>query len=114
MSAAEAGVLMTIESEISHGTATVSIIGELDLVTAPLLSEYLAPILRGKPRRLILDLSRTDFIDCGSARLIACAGRALPPGQRPVIRGPRQGVRKVFRLTGLDAYCEIEGVEIGS
>jgi anti-sigma B factor antagonist len=99
---------MTIESETSQGVTTVSILGELDLVTAPQLSEYLAPILRGQPRRLILDLSRTDFIDCGSARLIACAGRALPSGQRLVVRGPRPCVRKVFQLTGLDAYCDIE------
>lgn len=105
---------MTIESETSHGTTTVLIAGELDLATAPLLSEYLAPILRGKPRRLILDLSRTDFIDCASARLIAGAGRWLPPGERPVIRGSRPGVRKVFSLTGLEAYCVIEGVETGS
>jgi anti-sigma B factor antagonist len=98
---------MTIESETSHGTTTILISGELDLLTAPQLSEYLAPILRSRPRRLILDLSRTDFIDCGSARLIADAGRLLPPGERLVIRGPSKPVRRVFQLTGLDAYCEI-------
>jgi anti-anti-sigma regulatory factor len=53
-------------------------------------------------------LARTDFIDCGSARLIAAAGRSLPEGQRPVIRRPGPGVRRIFELTGLDALCEIE------
>jgi anti-anti-sigma factor len=98
-----------IESQIRNGTVTVFIGGELDLTTAPLLQEHLVPILHARPRRLIFDLSGTDFIDCCSARLIADAGRELPPGQRPVIRHPRPGVRKVFQLTGLDAYCEIEG-----
>jgi anti-anti-sigma factor len=105
---------MTIESHSSHGTATVLISGELDLVTMPFLCDELTAILRSRPRRLIVDLSRTDFIDCGSARMIADIGRLLPPGQRPVIRGPRPGVRRVFQLTGLDAYCEIEGVGSGS
>jgi anti-anti-sigma factor len=105
---------MTIESHSSHGTTTVLISGELDLVTMPFLCEELSAILRGRPRRLIVDLSRTEFIDCGCARLIADIGRMLPAGQRPVIRGPRPGVRRVFQLTGLDAYCEIEGVGSGS
>ncbi len=105
---------MTIESHSSHGTTTVFISGELDLVTMPFLCEELTAILRGRPRRLIVDLSRTDFIDCGSARLIADTGRLLPPGQRPVIRDPRPAVRRVFQLAGLDAYCEIEGVGSGS
>jgi anti-anti-sigma factor len=97
-----------IESQTGDGTATIVIRGELDLVVTPLLCEHLAQILRAKPQRLILDLSRTQFIDCGSARIIADAGRLLPPGQRPVIRRPTPGVRRVFRLTGLDARCEIE------
>jgi anti-anti-sigma factor len=97
-----------IESRTGDGTATLFISGDLDLVTMPLLCEHLAQVLRGKPRRLILDLSRTEFIDCGSARVIADTGRLLPPGQRPVIRRPPPGVRRVFLLTGLDARCEVE------
>jgi anti-anti-sigma factor len=97
-----------IESRTGDGSVTVYIGGELDLVTTPLLCEHLAQVLAAKPRRLIIDLSRTQFIDCGSARVIADTGRLLPPGQRPVIRGSQPGVRRVFRLTGLDARCEIE------
>jgi anti-anti-sigma factor len=97
-----------IESQRSHGTATVVISGELDLVAMPALRAHLAAILRVPPRRLIVDLSGTRFIDCGSARLIARAGRSLPPGQLPVIRRPSPFVRRVFQLTGLDALCEIE------
>lgn len=99
-----------IESRSSHGTTTVVVSGELDLLSVPCLREHLAAVLRGGGAgRLVLDLSGTDFIDCGSAREIADAGRLLPPGQRPVIRAPRPAVRRVFQLTGLDAYCEIEG-----
>jgi anti-anti-sigma factor len=98
-----------ITVDAGPGTTTVFIGGQLDLVTMPFLSEQLARVLVKRPRRLVLDLTRTEFLDCGSARLIAATGRSLPPGQRPVIRCPAPGVRRVFELTGLDADCEIEG-----
>jgi anti-anti-sigma factor len=92
--------LITIEVERVPGAATVVVRGELDLVTMPLLADQLALISRDKPERLVFDLAGTSFIDCGSARLIAGAGRWLPPGRPPVIRRPSPGVRRVLELTG--------------
>jgi anti-anti-sigma factor len=99
-----------IEIAVDAGpeTTTVFIRGELDLVTMPFLAEQLTTVLEKMPGRLVLDLSRTGFVDCGSARLLAATGRSLPAGQRPVIRRPSPGVRRIFELTGLDADCEIE------
>lgn len=98
---------MTVELEFKHGMATVMISGELDLITMPLLSERLSLILRQKPQQLILDMARTSFLDCGSARLIVGAGHLLPGG-RLVIRHPSRAVRRILELTGLDADCQIE------
>ena len=91
------------------GATTVFIRGELDLVTMPVLAEHLTRALRGNPERLVLDMAATDFMDCGSARLIAEASRSLPEGRCLVIRRPGRGVRRILELTGLDAYCEIDG-----
>ncbi len=90
------------------GTTTIVIRGELDLVTMPVFAERLTLALRGNPERLVLDLAATDFMDCGSARLIAGAARSLPEGGRLVIRRPGRRVRRILELTGLDAYCEID------
>ena len=98
-----------IEVEVSPGTTTVFISGELDLATMPFVSEQLTLVRQTRPERLVLDLTRTGFLDCGSARMIVATGRSLPAGQRPVIRRPSPGVRRVLELTGLDAHCEIEG-----
>jgi anti-anti-sigma factor len=104
-----------ISIEIKAGLETITILvgGELDLVTMPFLAEQLTLVSRDKPRRLVFDLARTDFMDCGSARLIAAAGKWLPEGRRPVIRRPCPGVRRILELTGLDAYCEIEELTRG-
>jgi len=105
---------VTIEVEARPGTTTIVVRGELDLVTMPVLAAQLALALRDRPGRLVFDLSGTRFMDCGSARLIAGAGRRLPGGGRPVIRRPGPAVRRVFELTGLDAHCEIEPLVAGS
>jgi anti-anti-sigma factor len=102
------GGRVTIEVDTRPGVTTIVVKGELDLVTMPFLAARLALATRDGPGRLVFDLGGTRFIDCGSARLIACAGRGLPGGGRPVIRRPGPAVRRVFELTGLDAHCEIE------
>ena len=105
---------VTIEVETRPGTTTIVIKGELDLVTMPFLAARLALATRDRPGRLVFDLGGTQFMDCGSARLIADAGARLPGGGRPVIRRPGPGVRRVLELTGLDARCEIEPLGAGS
>jgi anti-anti-sigma factor len=100
---------LAIEVHFNQGTATVLISGELDVMTMPSLAVRLSLILREQPRRLVLDMARTRFMDCGSARLIASTRELLPAGQRPVIRHPSPTVRRVLELTGLNANCEIEG-----
>jgi anti-anti-sigma factor len=105
---------VAIEVEARPGATTILIRGELDLVTLPVLAEELAMAGRDRPERLVFDLAGTHFIDCGAARLIAGSGAWLRDGRRPVIRRPGPGVRRVLRLTGLDACCEIEGLAAGS
>ena len=105
---------VTIEVEARPGITTIVITGELDLVTMPFLAAQLALAARDRPGRLVFDLAGTHFMDCGSARLIAGAGRWLPGGARPVIRRPGPGVRRILELTGLDAVCEIEPLVVGS
>ena len=103
-----------IEVEAASAATTIFVKGELDLVTMPLLTEQLTLVAREKPGRLVFDLAWTDFMDCGSARLIVGAGEWLPEGQRPVIRRPSRAVRRILELTGLEAYCAIEGLVVGS
>src|SRR5215467_755945 len=86
-----------IEVEAGRGITTLVISGELDLATMPLLAGQLTLVLRDDPGQLVFDLAGTEFMDCGSARLIASSG---PGGRRPVIRYPNPGVRRIFELTG--------------
>jgi anti-sigma B factor antagonist len=102
------GPLVVIEVEVSPDQATVVITGELDLTTQAVLAEHLSLALGARPRRLVVDLAGTGFMDCASARVIACARQFLPDGSRLIIRHPSRAVRRVLELTGFGAGCEIE------
>jgi anti-anti-sigma factor len=99
---------LAVEVDMTTETAIVVIRGELDLTTTPLLCRHLARIRDARSRRLVVDMSGVDFIDCAAARLIAGTGRFLPEGRRPVIRRPSPIVRRLLELTGLAAQCEVD------
>lgn len=95
-----------IELVTSPGTVTVIIRGELDLVTASLLSRHLAPALDDRLQRLVFDMAGVDFIDCAALQLIASTIRYLPAGRRPVIRHPSAAVRRMLKLISIAADYE--------
>ena len=99
---------LRIRSGLTDGTATLTISGELDLLTAPLLSRALAEVLAREPERLVFELSQLGYADCAAARLIAYSAGSLPSGQRPVLRRPSFAIRRMFQLTGLDRLCDID------
>ena len=100
---------MVIEANVSAGTATIVISGELDAATTPLLARWLAQILADGPERLVFDMADVGFIDCAAAGLIVGTGRCLPAGRWPVIRRPSPPVRRLLELTGLAVHCEADG-----
>jgi anti-sigma B factor antagonist len=99
---------LTVEVSFRDGIATLSLYGELDYVTAEVLSEELTQALGKSPERLVFDMGGLAFTDCTGARIIAAAGQALPDAGRPVLRSPRPVVRRLLELTGLDALVTIE------
>ena len=97
---------ISITAEGVPGTTTVFIRGELDMVTMPVLAEFLARVRHASAGRLVLDLAGTTFMDCASARLLVTAG--VSGAARPVVRHPTAMIYRILELTGLDALCEIE------
>jgi anti-anti-sigma factor len=99
---------LAVEPSIGAGAMTIVLSGELDLTIAPVLTWHLARAMEKKPRRLVFDMARVDFLDCAIARLIVSMDGFLPEGQQPVIRCPSYAVRRILELTGFDDYCTVE------
>jgi anti-sigma B factor antagonist len=82
-------------------TATVNVVGALDLATVPVLDNQVAELRDAGFRRLILDLRGLDFIDSTGLRGILRydAEARLDGFSIELIQGPA-AVQRVFELTG--------------
>lgn len=100
-SAATVREQVAVQCASQDGVLTVTIRGELDVATTPVLSGYLAQALRERPRLVVFDLAGVEFMDCAAVTAIRTCG-AMPGAPRLVLRHPRPVVRRLLSLTGLD------------
>lgn len=93
---------LEVSAVVSENTAVVRVAGELDLATAPELSN----ILQGLERecgRIVLDVSGLTFIDSTGLRLAVIEhDHATMDGFEFAIAGAAGPVLEVLRVTGLD------------
>lgn len=88
--------------------ADVTIVGDLDIVALPALTDALARLRDTTPGSLALNLAGVAFIDCGCARAIASACLAWPGPGQAVIGDASPIVHRVFQVTGLAAAVHMD------
>jgi anti-anti-sigma factor len=95
-------VCITVEPS-DHGTAVITLRGELDLFTAEAVDRALATALAGGPRSMVIDLYDVDFLDMAVLGVLV-RGRdaAAPHGVTLHVVGAHDIVRRVFELTGTE------------
>ncbi|MDQ3758023.1 MAG: STAS domain-containing protein [Actinomycetota bacterium] len=91
--------------DVQQGDACVvlSVSGEVDLATAPELRQRLVDLVADGHRRIVVDMSETEFLDStGLGALVVGLKRlrAHDGEMRVVCTTPR--VRKVFEITHVD------------
>ncbi len=86
-------------------SARVTVLGELDLATSPLLEAEAQAMLAGDVHHLTIDLSTLTFVDSSGLRLlISLNDRAQAEGWRLSLIGPRGPARTVFEVSGAEAH----------
>ena len=91
------------DRKVDDDTHIVSVSGEIDLFTAPEFKQRMsAPIDEGRTN-LIVDLSRTTFIDSSSLGVLIGAHRRLKlRGGSLIVVCEDEAIAKTFKITGLD------------
>ena len=91
------------DRKVDDDTHVVSVTGEIDLFTAPEFKQRMsAPIDEGRSN-LIVDLTRTTFIDSSSLGVLIGAHRRLKlRGGSLVVVCDDEAIAKTFKITGLD------------
>jgi anti-sigma B factor antagonist len=90
------------------GDATVvEVRGDLDCFTAPKLRAVLLELADG-PRKVILDVGRSDFIDStGLGVLVGGLTRFRQQGGDMVVRSPSPMTARLFEVTGVIKLFEV-------
>jgi anti-sigma B factor antagonist len=97
---------LSVRSQDGYTVVTIS--GELDIASAPVLRERLMDLLRPGASRIVIELSGVIFCDAsGLAVLVGASRRASLLGGVLRLAAPAPPVATVLRLTGLDSRFEI-------
>ncbi|MBG0814261.1 STAS domain-containing protein [Planomonospora sp. ID82291] len=94
----------------SHGGHTiVTIVGEIDLYTAPRLQSELDRLLdESTATFMVVDMSGVEFCDStGMNVLLSAFKRLREQGGALEMAGPRPAVRKILQVTGLDSVFTV-------
>jgi anti-anti-sigma factor len=104
---------MDIAVTMHHSFDQLVVSGELDLATAPMLSDALAR----STQPVLVDLSNLTFIDSSGLNVLIANAAALTRARDrdvAVLVVPHGAVRRVFELTALDEVFELVDTLDGS
>lgn len=91
------------DRRVRDDTHVVAVSGEIDLFTAPDFKRHVSGPIEAGIDQVVVDLSRTTFIDSSSLGVLIGAHRRLKlRGGALVIVCSEEAIIKTFRITGLD------------
>jgi len=98
-----------IETEqLGDNRHVISLAGEVDLYTAPELKQQLLDAIGNGAEDVIVDFTRTTFIDSTTLGvLVGGVKRLRPNGGRLSIVCSDRNITKIFEITGLDRVFTI-------
>jgi anti-sigma B factor antagonist len=84
----------------------LSLAGELDLATAPVLRDALRRAVERSPKRLVVDLAEVTFVDSTVLGALVEARSALG-GDAFALAAPGLEVRRALEVSGLDRHFSV-------
>jgi anti-sigma B factor antagonist len=107
---------LTVSVELAGDTwPTVSVAGEVDIQTSPILDEHLRSVLDQGHPSVFVDLAGVTFLDStGLSVLVSGLKRCQLAGGELHLVSPRPNVYKVLEITGLTAAFHLGNGSTGS
>ena len=82
--------------------------GDIDLHVSPVVREALNAMIKKKPKRIVIDLSRATYIDsAGMAALILAMQEVEGYGGKFFLSGLQETLRSIFEISRLDRTFRI-------
>lgn len=95
--------------QLDGGISAITVLGELDMNTAPQLEQQLEEALAGGEASIVLDLSQCEFIDSTGIALIVRSWQRLDRNAggdgkgRLVLCSHNHQVRRLLKITGVES-----------
>ena len=94
--------------QLSGDTYVISLVGEVDLYTAPEFKQQLLEVIGQGAREVVVDFTDTTFIDSTTLGVLVGGVKRLRSndGQLSLVCSDRN-ITKIFEITGLDRVFDI-------
>jgi len=91
-----------------HRPNVLPLKGDIDLHVSPEVTESLDAMIKKKPERIVIDLSRATYIDsAGMAALILAMQEVEAYGGKFFLSGLQETTRSIFEISRLDGIFRI-------
>jgi len=91
-----------------HRPNVLPLEGDIDLHVSPAVTESLNAVIKKKPERIVIDLSRATYIDsAGMAALILAMQEVEAYGGQFFLSGLHETLRSIFETSRLDRIFRI-------
>ena len=91
-----------------HRPNVLPLEGDIDLHVSPAVTESLNAMIKKKPERIVIDLSRATYIDsAGMAALILAMQEVEGYGGKFCLSGLQETIRSIFEISRLDRTFRI-------
>jgi anti-anti-sigma factor len=87
---------------VNNGTVIIALEGDLDALSAPVFQENVDQSVGPDLNRLVLDMSKLDYISSAGLRQIIYARQKMNDDVRVVLVGANQRVTETIKLVGFD------------
>jgi len=100
---------MTIrQQQLSNQMWMIAVEGRLDQSQNPLLESKLTALLEKRPKKIIIDLTQTDYINSGGLRTLVAAWREAKRQEgNLVLCGLNARLHDIFSMVGFDKVFQI-------
>ena len=94
--------------QVTDGVYVISLVGEVDLYTAPEFKQQLLDVISKGAKDVVVDFSNTTFIDSTTLGVLVGGVKRLRAndGQLSLVCSDRN-ITKIFEITGLDRVFTI-------
>ena len=99
---------MDIHEERKDGFLVLGLEGRLDAVSSKMFEEKVLALIDGGERRIVIDLSRLDYVSSGGLMVFLVASKRLTPaGGTVVLCSVQEPVKQVFDIVGFYSIFSI-------